>query len=234
MGLLDRWLDELSTAEALIGDRNATAARLEGWIPLLEAAVAGDEAALAELLRIVALDARNLAQEGRPASTVIAQPLLLSGAWPEPAALTLSQLLVRVTADAHALGCAEAKESRQRALLARHLPVLPVGRGWLGFLVGPLGSDVIDGVFGRLLTAAAGTASSEIAVDIAGAEAPGGLGALFLRTLEGFATADTGPVERLVVTGAPAGAMTEALADRRVSPERVTVGRLNDWLSPAP
>ncbi len=228
--LLERWLDQLESASALIESRTATAQRLEGWIPWLEAAMGNDESARAELMRIVALDARNLAQEGRPASTVITQPLLLSTAWPEfsESALELSHLLVRVAADAHALGNAEVKDARQRILLARHSPIVPTPVGWLGYLIGPMVPDVIDGVFGRLLQAAATTAAAEVAVDVSGAEGPN---PLFVRTLEGFAEADTGSVLRLTVTGVDGTELTQELARRSVPLHRVSVAALEDWLA---
>ena len=231
--LLERWLDELDAAGALIGNRQATAARLEGWVPWLEAAARGDEAAQAELLRIVAFDARNLAQEGRPVSTVLWQPLLLEEAWPGERAegARLSRLLVRVAADAHALGTAAMMDARQRALLARRSPVIPIGARWLGFMLGPMAEEVIDGVIGRLLQAAAGSGSTDVALDICGAEPPN---ALFVRTLEGFATADTGPVSRLTVTGAPSESNLAAdFAARGVKPERVAFAPLSDWLPPS-
>ena len=224
--LVERWLDHLADAGALIGTRADTRARLENWAPALEGAVLGDRAAEGELLRLVALDARNLAQEGRPASLVVAQPLLLEAVWPE--ARRLSHLLVRVAADAHALGTTGVHEDRTRRLLARRAPVVAAGPGWLAFLMGPMDAEVLDAIFGRLLQAAAGAGAPEVAIDLSGAEAPD---AMFLRTLVGFSTADTGPVKRLTVTSAAdPGGLAAALGTQNVSMDRVTVSTLGQWL----
>ena len=227
---LERWLDVLGDAGALIGGRAATKARLEGWVPWLEAAAAGDQSAQAELLRIVALDARNLAQEGRAASSAIAQPLLLERAWPTSSdARRLSHLLVRVAADAHALGAAGVRDAAHRRLLARRTPIIPIGTGWLGFMVGAIDPDVLDGVLGRLLQVAAGSGAAEVALDLSGAEPPD---ALLARTLLGFVTVDTGPVRRLTVTGVgDPDALLRTLARDKVPPARVAVSNLTDWVA---
>lgn len=227
---LERWLDALDAAGALIGDRAATKARLEGWVPWIDAAAGGDDAAQAELLRIVALDASNLAQEGRAASSAVTQPLLLDRAWPTPteAQRRLAHLLVRVAADAHALGAAGVKDLARSRLLARHTPIVPIGRGCLGFIIGPIGPDVVDGVIGRLLQVAAGVGATEVALDLSGAEPPN---ALLSRTLAGFVTVDTGPVRRLTVTGVEApDALAEVLHRKQVPDERVTVSELTAWI----
>ena len=227
--LLERWLDRLETSGALIDGRPATRARLEAWFPWLQAAATGDESARAELMRLVALDARNLAQEGRPASTVVAQPLLLAGAWSAPAADELCQLLVRVAADAHALGIAGVHEAAQQRLLAKHAPVVALGDRWLGYLIGPMAADVIDGLFGRLMTGAAGMGATDIAVDVSGAQGPT---PLFYRTLKGFSDTDTGSVRRLTVTGLAHTAIFERELEAMSIPStRVTTGSLSTWLA---
>ena len=229
--LLERWLDRLEADGLLVGGRAATAARLQGWLPWLQAAAEGDASAEAELLRIVAFDARNQAQEGRPASLAVSQPLLLAAVWSEVSAEVsqrLSQLLVRVAADAHALGAAGVKDGQQRTLLGRRTPVTRFGDRWLGFIVGPLDAEVVDVVLDRLLVAAVGAGARETGVDLSGAEAPN---PLFLRTLEGFAKSDTGSVARLTVTGVvDAPRYVQALAANGVRPERVAFGRLDEWL----
>ena len=231
---LEEWLDGLAGAGALIGGREATTARLRGWLPWLEAAVT-DDAARAELLRLVALDARNLAGEGRPASVAITQVLLLEDAWASPSTETRSlvRLLIRVAADAFALGLRTAQEAEHAALLGRRLPVVPIADRWLGYLLGPMVPEVIDGVMARLLHAAAASGARQVALDIAGATAPN---EVFFRTLEGFSVTNTGSIEVLTLTNAPdLQPLREALSRHRIPSNRVQVARLNDWLAaPSP
>lgn len=231
MDLLERWLDQLEEAKALIDGRESTAARLEGWLPWLEPAADDDEAAQSELMRIVALDARNLAQEGRAASVVVAQPLLLASAWPDHRGAKLSQLLVRVAADAHTLGTVAAKEAKFRALVGRAAPVVPLGDRWLGYLIGPMAAEVIDGVLGRLLSAAAGAGRTQVALDIAGAEPPNDV---FVRTLSGFTATNTGSVERLTITGVTdPDALAAQLKTEGVPSAQIRIQMLEAWLNEA-
>ncbi len=229
--MLQRWLSALERERALIGSRAEAEARLTAWVPWIVAAVGGDPAAEAELLRIVALDARNLAQESRAASTVVTQSMLLDEAWPEPphAVRRLTRLLVRVAADAHALGAMGVREAAHRRLLADHTPVVPIEGRWLGFLMGPPDPDVIDGVLGRLLRAAAGAGAKEVGLDLSASPGPD---PVLLRTLDGFAGMDTGPVRRLTVLGleTPQTLRVE-LARRDIPPQRVAVTTLTEWLS---
>jgi hypothetical protein len=183
----------LKVAAAAAGDANRSAA-----------AASGDAEARQELLALVALAARRLASEGRPASAAVLRCLALEDALfavlgPDHGLDRLARELVRVAADAHQVGHAERERERMKRRLIDATPVVRLGeRAVLGFLLGAMDADTVDALMGRVMRVAVGTGAPRIVVDVAGAPPDDDL---FHRTVLGFLASEVGHRRHLVITG---------------------------------
>lgn len=197
------------------------AAVLDAWAELLE----GSEADLEELEGLVALHARSLGESGRPASQAVLQVHVVStlpgltskrqtlGPWIER--------LVRVAADAHAIGAATRLERRGSRRLRERLPVLEIPGGTvLACAVGRLDGDMLDVLLGRAFVVAMGAGAREVALDLGGADEIDERA--LLDTLVGFKRHELAGKLRLVVIGAPdPDGLTARLRTRGVGSEQV-------------
>ncbi len=174
--------------------------QLSGWLQLIATL---DNADRDELLRQVALHARNLGTEGRPASAAIMQVYLLEEALRhaecemQPLRPCLVELL-RVVADAHALGASCRQDRRFKDRLGASPIITLPNQAVLGFLVGSMQAELIDTVLGRLLRAAAGCDEAKTILDVSGAPKDD---ETFHRSLHGFATAPDFAGMTLIVCG---------------------------------
>jgi hypothetical protein len=180
------------------------AAELEGWIELLYAARDGDAGAETDLYRLIAMHGRRLGQEGRPASAAILQPLLLEDTLEAELGVdhpfrSHVRELVKIVADAHALGQGERTENAHDKMLRTSSPVLRLGqRAVVGWLIGPLRPDTIDAVVGRLFAECAGAGAPMAILDLSTAGPPTDV---FFRTVAGYSKSDVAKKYRLVITG---------------------------------
>src|SRR5262249_44785256 len=150
--------DRVENAHVLMGPREATKNELSRWLDYVGPAADGDASSSHELYKLVAFHARSLGAEGRPASAALMQVVLLEDIVREAMKETpkaLSQVireLMRVVADAHALGSSERAKNRHNLEIRDFSPVIRVGeKTIMGFLLGNMDADLIDAMMGRLL-----------------------------------------------------------------------------------
>ncbi|MEQ8276759.1 MAG: hypothetical protein RMA76_26805 [Deltaproteobacteria bacterium] len=196
---LTAWLERLAAARVTMAGAEAVASEFAGWLELLERATEGDSSAEGDLYRLCAMHGRRLGQEGRPASAAILQPLLLADVLgPDHRFAGRVRELVKIIADAHALGTTERLETRQNKMLRTSTPVLRVPGAVVGWIVGPMLADTIDAIAGRLFAECAAAGASKAILDLSTAQAPNDV---FFRTIAGYTKSDIAPKYRLVLTG---------------------------------
>lgn len=214
------WLRHLEAHRLLMAPAPALAAQLSGWVEQLDPGADDHQ----ELLEQVALHARDLGADGKPASAALTQIALLEDALID-ARIDIEPLrdrlreLARVVADAHALGAASRLERRFRRTLSGAPVVQLPGQAVVAFMVGPMDADVIDALVGRLLRAAAGLGAPRIVLDVSSAEPDD---EVFHRSLEGFAKGRDFQSFSLAVTGLRDAAATR----RRLDARGVPAGRI--------
>lgn len=202
--VLSSWLTRLGRAHVRGEDPGAASAQLSGWLALLHAGSEGDAGAHAELLRLVAFDARNHGAEGRPASVPLTRLLLLEDALldvlgPHHGFAHLTRALLQAAVDAHGVGLADRLRQRHERELIQSTPLVRLGdRAVLGFLLGPMVADNLDALFGRLLRVCVGAGAPLAIIDLAHAAPDDDL---FHRTIKGFAESPDAPSVRLILTG---------------------------------
>lgn len=231
--LHDLWLARLEEAHVMMGRREAVAHEFRRWLEFIGPAADGDESSAHELYKLVAFHARNLGAEGRPASAALMQALLLedavrttvaAGAAPAGAAWpALQQVLrevMRVVADAHALGSSERTRNRHHLEIRDFSPVIRLGpRTVIGFLLGAMEGDLIDAMMGRLLRETVRTGAEVVVLDAFGAARDNDT---FHRTVQAFTRSEVGCRVTLVLTGLrDVEATRAALAAIGCSMERV-------------
>ena len=188
------WTAELEAAGIAID-----AAVAEHWLRLLAGAEPGRE----ELAGLVALYARSLGEEGRPASlsvrqlTELIRVLSMHG---EPTEAV--EALLVVAADAHSLGSVSRLEHRRVEFLRTRLPVfeLPGGRV-LAFALDPLNGELLDVLVGRAFTLAAGSGCGEVIFELSAVEDLDER--LLLDTFATFPRHELADEVRLVLSGVP-------------------------------
>jgi hypothetical protein len=227
--LLARWLALLQEAHLLMGPREAVASELAGWLAHLREAT---PEARSELNRQVALHARALGAEGRPASAALAQLQLLRDALGDAGDAELLRALERITVDAHAAGAAARQQRHHARVLQRSAPILHLpGVAVAGFLVGSMEAEVVDALFGRLLRAMVGTPEPRLILDVGCAPPDDDT---FHRTLLGFTQAPEFAGRVLRVSGLPdPDATAAALARLQVPAGRIRLfARFEEALAP--
>lgn len=213
------WIERLEKAHVLMGAREAIAAELLRWLVHLGPAAEGDQSAAHELYKLVAFHARALGSDGRPASAALMQALLLeealasvmTGGTPKPLALVVREIL-RIVADAHALGAGERAKNRHHLEIRDFSPVVRVGEKTIvGFLLGAMDSDLIDAMIGRLLREAARTGADDVVLDAFGAARDNDT---FHRTIQAFLRSEIGIRVRLTLSGLRDAEATRAALER--------------------
>lgn len=229
--VLDAWVRRLEAERVHMAPIQALRSELSGWLPLLFSADTVDHDAL---MRQVAFHARNLGAEGRPASAAILQIALLEDAMNEVGSMTPAQRpvlrqMLRVVADAHALGASVRQQNNHQAALSRAPIVRLPGQATVGFLVAGMQAQLIDAVLGRLLRAAAGSQEARAILDVSGAPPDD---ETFHRSLHGFATRPEFKGLTLDVTGLGHPAGTQDALDQLNTPrDRIRLfERLEDAL----
>ena len=107
--------------------------------------------------------------------------------------------LVRILADAHALGALEREKARARRARQAAAPVLCLPkRAVVGFVADTADADLLDGVMARVLRECAGRGVKEAVLDVAGSRRED---ELLHRTIAGFAASPESKRVVLVVTG---------------------------------
>ncbi len=204
-GLAAAWLDRLESAHVLMGSREPARNELSRWLDYLGPAAEGDQSTAHELYKLVAFHARNLGAEGRPASAALMQIILLEEALQEalkevPRSITqITREMMRVVADAHALGSSERSKNRHHLEIRDFSPVIRLGeKTIMGFLLGSMESDLIDAMMGRLLRETARTSADVVVLDTFGAARDN---ELFHRTVQAFTRSEVGCRVTLVLTG---------------------------------
>lgn len=203
-GVLDAWIGHLAKEKLLMAEREALTAELGAWLPLLYAGAAGDAGAATELFRFVALHCKGLGHDGRPASAVVMQIACLKDVLtqtegtPDPARMKLVHEMVRVAADAQALGQSERLEERAYDLLKHRSPVFTLSKVVVGCLVGPMRAELLDSLFARVLRECARHGIDRMIVDISSADEPDDR---FFRTIQGLLTSPDVPPVSVVISG---------------------------------
>jgi hypothetical protein len=236
-GLLDAWVSHLAKEKLLMGEREALTAELSTWLQLLFAGAGGDTGASAELFRFVALHCKSLGHEGRPASAVVMQVaslkdlLLGQTPAPDPKLLQLVHELIRVAADAQALGQGEKLKEKAIDELKHRSPVFTLPNVVLGCLVGPMRAELLDALFARVLTECARHGIDRMIVDISSADEPDDR---FFRTIHGLLTSPDVPPVSVIISGVrDLDATTMALRKLGVDTPRLRlVTQLGEVLGP--
>jgi hypothetical protein len=216
--VLDLWIRRLEEHRVHMAPIPALRSQLSGWLQLIATL---DQTDKDDLLRQVALHARNLGTEGRPASAAIMQVHLLEEAL-RHAECELSPLrpylteMLRVVADAHALGASSRQARNFRDRLGQAPIVTLPGQAVLGFLVGGMQAELIDTVLGRLLRAGAGCDEAKTILDVSAAPRDD---ETFHRSLFGFASAPEFEGMTLVVCGLEDPEVTKIALQRLKTPE---------------
>lgn len=198
------WLSRLEAAHVLMGAREGVGIELNRWLSQLGPSADGDLSAAHELYKLVAFHARGLGAEGRPASAALTQALLLEDSLRSLVEITpplrdVLREILRVVADAHALGHSERAKNRHHLEIRDFSPVIRVGeRTIMGFLLGAMESDLVDAMIGRLLREAARTDADRVVLDTFGAARDNDT---FHRTLQAFMRSEIGCRVNLVLTG---------------------------------
>ena len=174
--ILAAWATRVGAERLFQRDKESALTEMAGWIPLLDAATSGDEASERELYKLVAFHARSAGMEAQPPSTVVARLVLLGEAIAEAApassakSVALVRALIRVAADAHALGQTERFTGVRLRELRDISPVFQWSPTTLvGFLLGSMASEVLDPLIGRLLREAVASGARRIVIDVSGA-----------------------------------------------------------------
>lgn len=202
--ILGDWISKLEAAHVLMGSREAIAHELERWLEYLGPAAEGEQSGAHELYKLVAFHARNLGAEARPASAALMQGILLQDALAStveraPRLLEILREVLRVIADAHALGHGERTRNRHSLEIRDFSPVIHLGaRTVMGFLLGPMDGDLIDAMIGRLLRETARTGAEVVVLDTFGAARDNDT---FHRTVQAFLRSEVGGRVNLVITG---------------------------------
>ncbi len=180
-----------------MGPREAVASALERWLTLFFPALEGDQASAHELYKMVAFHARGLGGEGRPASAALMQIVLLEEALGSASSQTRE--LIKIVADAHALGASERAKNRHQLEIRDFSPVVRLGeKTILGFLLGAMDSDLIDAMTGRLLREAARSSADQVILDCFGAARDN---PTFHRTVQAFLRHEIGCRVTLTLAG---------------------------------
>jgi hypothetical protein len=203
--IADAWLDRVESAHVMMGPREATKNELSRWLDYLGPAADEDASSSHELYKLVAFHARSLGADGRPASAALMQVLLLEDvigesmkAGDKPLSLVLREM-IRVVADAHALGSSERAKNRHNLEIRDFSPVIRVGeKTIMGFLLGNMDADLIDAMMGRLLRETVRTGADVVVLDTFGAARDN---ELFHRTVQAFLRSEVGCRVTLVLTG---------------------------------
>lgn len=232
---LNAWLERLRAAGVTMAQAEAAASEFGGWLELLDRAVDGDASAEGDLYRLSAMHGRRLGQEGRPASAAILQPLLLADTLDTELGTGHRfaghvRELVKIVADAHALGHTERLENKQNKLLRTSTPILRTANGVVGWIVGPMLADTIDAIVGRLFAECAAAGAERAVLDLSTAQPPNDV---FFRTVAGYTKSDIAPKYRLVLTGVEdPDAMRAAIAKLGADTTRFDIhSRLYDVMS---
>lgn len=202
--VLEGWVSVLAKEKLLMAEREGVTAEFGHWLQLLYAGAGGDAGATSELFRLVALHCKALGHEGRPASAVVMQIatlrelLLHESPAPAPALLRLVQEMVRVAADAQALGQSERLEERGIDLLKHRSPVFSLEKVVVGCLVGPMQAELLDSLFARVLRECVRHGIDQIVVDIAAADEADDR---FFRTIHGLLTSPDVPPVSVIISG---------------------------------
>lgn len=201
--MLDAWVRRMAAAKVLMGEKEGIEAELSGWLELLDRAVAGEAWAETELSRLVALHARNLGAEGRPASAVLMQIILLDETLQEVGRADqtreLIQHLLRLVADAHEAGVTQRLTAKHRKRLSAMAPVIRLGdRAVVGFLLGPMQPELLDALVGRVLREAVRSGAKVAVIDCLGADRDD---EIFHRTIAAMQKQPPGDRLRLILTG---------------------------------
>lgn len=231
--VLAAWLGHLEANQVQMAPLAGLKSELSGWLKLL---ATDDLADRDTLMRQVAFHARNLGAEGRPASAAVMQALLLedglraAGVDPSPWAPRIREM-VRVVADAHALGASVRLQRSFHERLVRAPLVRIPGRAMVAFLVGGMQAELIDSVLGRLLRAGAGSDEPLTILDVSGAPDDD---QTFHRSLHGFATRPDFRGLTLQVCGLRDPEATQRALDQLSTPkDRVVLhARLEDVWAP--
>ena len=174
------------------------------WISLLHGACAEDGWSEAELYRIVALHTRNLGADGHPASAALMQALLLqetlmsSAANKAPMDRVIREIL-RVVADAHALGHSQRIRKKHRNQLRDGSPVFSHHGTTTGCLIGQIDAELLDQVCTRIIREAQCSQATRVVIDVSGATIDP---ELFRRTLGDFSQVEGIEQAKIIVSGA--------------------------------
>jgi hypothetical protein len=187
------------------GGRDAALAELGPWLELIDSAVAGDEPAKKELDKLVAFQARSLGIEDRPASSAVLRVHLLGEALAQvngklsPPLRAHLRWLMRIAADAHALGAAERSENRHHREIRDFSPVFRLrGDTVVAMMLGPMTPEIIDAITGRLLRECAASGAKVAVLDCFGAAEDDDR---FHRTIAAMLAASSARDLELVLTG---------------------------------
>jgi hypothetical protein len=125
---------------------------------------------------------------------------VLSELTPEAPTRGITREMLRVAADAHALGTREQQEARYHRQIRDFTPLVHLegGRTVLAFLLGPMTPDLIDAALGRLLRECARNEATTAVIDMFGAEADDDR---FHRTIRALLEEPPGRKLTLVLTG---------------------------------
>ncbi|MCC7384500.1 MAG: hypothetical protein IT384_21815 [Deltaproteobacteria bacterium] len=202
--ILARWLDLVAKEEVLSGSREALESELSGWLELLEAASAPGPSRH-ELDKLVAFHARSQGLENLPASATALRVHLLEDAARDvhgelpPELHSQLKWMLRVAADAHALGQAEHLENRHHREIRDFSPLLRLDDDTVvAFMLGPMTPELIDAVTGRLLRDCAATGATTAVLDVLGAQPDDDR---FHRTIVALLESDVGRRLKLVLSG---------------------------------
>lgn len=202
--LLDAWLSQLARDKLLMADREALRAELGAWLELLERGAAGDAGAHAELLRFVALHCKGLGYDGRPASAVVMQvtgledALVARGTPPDSKLRSIAREMIRVAADAQALGQSERLQERAQNELKHRSPVFRLPTAVVGCLVGGMRAELMDSLLGRVLRECTRHGLDQVILDLSSADEPDDR---FFRTIQGLFTSPDVPPVSVTLTG---------------------------------
>lgn len=201
--MLDAWIRRMAAAKVLMGEKEGIESELSGWLELIDRTVAGEAWAETELLRLVAVHARNLGAEGRPASAVLTQIILLDETLAEAGRAeetrTLIQQLLRLVADAHEAGVTQRLTAKHRKRLSAMAPVIRLGeRAVVGFLLGPMQSELLDALVGRVLRETVRCGAEVAVIDCLAADRDD---ELFHRTIAAMQKQPPGDRLRVILTG---------------------------------
>jgi hypothetical protein len=202
--IAESWVTRLEAAHVLMGSKDAIQSELARWLAHLGPTIDGDASQARELYKLVAFHARNLGAEGKPASAALMQALLLDdavreGIGSEASVRDVMREVMRVVADAHALGASERAKNRHNLEIRDFSPVIRVGdKTIMGFLLGAMETDLIDAMIGRLLRETARTSADVVVLDTFGAARDNDT---FHRTVQAFMRSEVGCRITLVLTG---------------------------------